>query len=482
MLSLLSLLFLRSLPRGLIRLVPKDYGPAPAAGEAPVMSDTTAPDGTAAPVPAALPSGQGDTPAAPAAASADTRARYADVFRVREFRFVFAAHVMSITGEVVAAIALTVLVYDRTGSPLLSALTLGVGLLPYLVGGTLLSSIADRLPARRVLVTCDLLAAVCFALMVLPGMPVAALLALRCVAGVISPVFTGTRIATLADILGTGDRFVLGRSVIRLTAQAAQLVGFALGGLLAAFSPRATLTMTAVGMLGSALVLRFGTRARPARTAVESAGAPGRTSTVGASLAAAGTFLRDRRIRALLLLTWIPPTFVVAPEALAAAYADDLGIGAVGLGLLMTGMPIGAVTSEILAGSLLGPRGRERIVFPVAVLCTVPAIGFVTHPSFGWALPLLVLTGFGISYSLGLDQWFVAAVPEEMRGRAMTLQTAGLMTLQGVGMAGAGAVAEFVPVHLAVASVGVTGSVCSLLVCLEVRRTRPKSETGLTAK
>ncbi|AKH84933.1 MFS transporter [Streptomyces sp. CNQ-509] len=461
--------------------MPKDYGPPPAAGEAPGMSDTTAPDGAAAPVPAAPPSGRDGTgvrAAAPPGTPAGPRARYADVFRVREFRFVFAAHVMSILGEVVAAIALTVLVYDRTGSPLLSALTLGVGLLPYLVGGTLLSSIADRLPARRVLVTCDLLAAVCFALMVLPGMPVAALLALRCVAGVISPVFTGTRIATLADILGTGDRFVLGRSVIRLTAQAAQLAGFALGGLLAAFSPRATLTLTALGMLGSALVLRFGTRARPARTA---AGTPGRASTVGASLAAAGTFLRDRRIRALLLLTWIPPTFVVAPEALAAAYADDLGIGALGLGLLMTGMPIGAVTSEILAGSLLGPRGRERIVFPVAVLCTVPAIGFVTHPSFGWALPLLVLTGFGISYSLGLDQWFVAAVPEEMRGRAMTLQTAGLMTLQGVGMAGAGAVAEFAPVHLAVAAVGVTGTVCSLLVCLEVRRTRPKGETGLTA-
>lgn len=464
------------------------------------MSDTTAPDGAAAPVPAALPSGPGGAPG-PAGGAPDPRARYADVFRVREFRFVFAAHVMSILGEVVAAIALTVLVYDRTGSPLLSALTLGVGMLPYLLGGTLLSSVADRLPARRVLVTCDLLAASCFAAMVLPGMPVAALLALRCVAGVISPVFTGTRIATLADILGTGDRFVLGRSVIRLTAQAAQLVGFALGGLLAAFSPRATLTVTALGMVGSALVLRFGTRARPARSAAPAAatasstatatatatdegtagGPPGRAGTVAASLAAAGTFLRDRRIRALLLLTWIPPTFVVAPEALAAAYADELGIGAIGLGLLMTGMPVGAVTSEILAGSLLGPRGRERIVFPVAVLCTVPAIGFAAHPSFGWALPLLVLTGFGISYSLGLDQWFVATVPEEMRGRAMTLQTAGLMTLQGVGMGGAGAVAEFVPVHLAVAAVGVTGTLCSLFVCLEVRRTRPKREIGLTA-
>src|SRR5262245_17871761 len=127
------------------------------------------------------------------AAAALKSAGYRAVFAVREFRFVFAAHVMSITGEVVAAIALTVLVYEQTGSPLLSALTFGLGLLPYLLGGVLLSSIADRYPARRVLVSCDLFAAVCIAAMVLPGTPVAALLVLRFLAGVVSPVFAGTR-------------------------------------------------------------------------------------------------------------------------------------------------------------------------------------------------------------------------------------------------------------------------------------------------
>jgi hypothetical protein len=62
---------------------------------------------------------------------------------------------------------------------------------------------------------------------------------------------------------------------------------------------------------------------------------------------------------------------------------------------------------------------------------------------------LLVMTGFGISYSLGLDQWFIAAVPEEQRGRALTLQGAGLMTAQGLSMAAAGAVGELMPVHRA---------------------------------
>ncbi|NGN64919.1 MFS transporter [Streptomyces sp. A7024] len=415
-------------------------------------------------------------------AAAPKSVGYRAVFAVREFRYVFAAHVLSILGEVVAAIALTVLVYEQTASPLLSALSFGVGLLPYVLGGVLLSEVADRYPARRVLVTCDLFAAVCIAAMVLPGMPVVALLLLRFLAGVVSPVFAGTRAATLSDILGEGDRFVLGRSVIRLTAQSAQLVGFALGGVLAAFSPRGTLLFTVAGLLGSALVLRLGTRRRPARSAAD--GSRAGSGAVVASLAAARGLLADRRIRALMVFLWVPPTFVVAPEALAAAYADELGLSAVGLGLMLCGMPVGALVSEALAGSLLGPRGRARIVLPVGVLATVPAIGYAAHPSFAWALPLLVLTGFGISYSLGLDQWFIAAVPTELRGRAMTLQTAGLMTFQGLGMAGAGAVAEWLPVHVAIAAIGITGTVCSALAAVAVVRTRPKGrpkgETGLT--
>ena len=50
----------------------------------------------------------------------------------------------------------------------------------------------------------------------------------------------------------------------------------------------------------------------------------------------------------------------------------------------------------------------------------------------------LVLAGACSAYALGLDQWFVRAVPKELRGRAMTLLSAGLMTIQGVGMALAG--------------------------------------------
>lgn len=401
-------------------------------------------------------------------------AGYLAVFSVGEFRAVFVAHAMSTLGVVVSEIALSVLVYQLTGSPLLSALTFAFGLLPYAIGGTLLSSVADRFPARRVLVVCDLLCAACATVMVVPGMPVALLLVLRCVTAAVAPIFQGTRASTLSDILGEGDLFVLGRSVIRIVGQSGQLVGFGAGGLLLTIaSPHDVLAAAVVTFLGSALLLRFGTRRRPTRTGT-SGGA-----LVSASLTGLRRLLGDPRIRSLLLLCWVPPTFVVVSEALLTPYAGAFALTPAELGLLMCGMPIGAILSETLAGSLLGPRGRARLTMPVAVLAMVPAVGYAFQPSFGWALVCQILTGCGISYALGLDQWFVAAVPEELRGRAMTLMTAGLMTAQGLGMALAGAVAEFLPVYRVIAGGGVLGIVCVSAVLWLVHASRERG--GLRA-
>ncbi|MET9591527.1 MFS transporter [Streptomyces sp. NPDC006516] len=392
---------------------------------------------------------------------------YRAVFAVREFRPVFAAHLLSLLGVVVSELALTVLVYDLTGSPLLSALTFALGFLPYVVGGTLFAGVADRYPARRVLVTCDLICAGCVAVMVLPGTPVWGLLALRCVVAAVAPVFTGTRTAALTDILGEGDLYVLGRSLLRLVSQSALLVGFGAGGvLLAALSPRGAITVTVLTFLCSAALLRLGTRDRPARTTGEGSG-----PLLAESLAGARAVLGDRRVRGLLLLFWVPAFFVVAPEALAAPYADAIGAGPAALGLLMGAMAVGHIGAELCVGTALGPRARSRIVLPVAVLGLLPLVLYAFRPGLALAVGALVLAGAGAAYVIGLDQWFVEAVPEPLRGRAMTLLTAGLMTVQGLGMALAGLAAEFFPVHQVVAVSGAAGGACTLLLALEVRRT-----------
>lgn len=389
---------------------------------------------------------------------------YARVFAVREFRAVFAAHLLSLLGVVVAEISLSVLVYDLTGSPLLSALAFALGFLPYVVGGTLLAGVADRFPARRVLVLCDLVCAACVLPMTLPGAHIAVLLALRCALAVVSPVFAGTRMATLADILGDGDLFVLGRSLLRIVSQGALLAGYGVGGLLlTAVSPRHALLITVVTFCASAGLLRFGTRRRPARA--------GGGSLVTDSLKGARQVLADRRTRVLLFLFWVPPMFAVVPEALAAPYADDLGVGSVGLGLLMCALPVGTIAGELWAGARLRPEARERIALPLVCVTLLPYVGYALRPGLPTALLLLFLSGAGSAYTLGLDQWFVRAVPEGLRGRAMTLLTAGLMTIQGVGMALAGVAAEFAGVAWTVAGAGVLGAGCCALLAVEARRT-----------
>ncbi|MFI7234791.1 MFS transporter [Streptomyces cyaneofuscatus] len=395
-------------------------------------------------------------------------AGYRAVFAVTEFRAVFAAHLLSLLGVVVSELALTVLVYDLTGSPLLSALTFALGLLPYVIGGTLFAGVADRYPARRVLVVCDLVCAACVAVMLVPATPVAGLLALRCLVAAIAPVFTGTRMAALTDILGDGDLYVLGRSLLRIVSQSAMLIGFGAGGvLLTVLSPRGAITVTVVTFLCSAALLRLGTRKRPARAGSGSA------TLLRESLSGARLVLGDRRIRALLLLFWLPAMFVVAPEALAAPYAAEIGAGPAALGLLLCAMAVGHVGAELFTGSALRPRTRSRIVLPVAAVGLLPLVVYVIRPGLPLALAALALAGMGAAYVIGLDQWFVDAVPPELRGRAMTLLTAGLMTIQGAGMALAGLAAEFFPVHHVVAGSGIIGTVVALLVVAEVRRTAP---------
>ena len=102
-------------------------------------------------------------------------------------------------------VALTFLIYDRTGSPLLAAVAYAAGYAPYVIGALFLSGLADRLPRREVMVACDVLRAALVAVMLVPRMPVDALVALLYVTTMIQPPFDAARSAVLGDML-QGER------------------------------------------------------------------------------------------------------------------------------------------------------------------------------------------------------------------------------------------------------------------------------------
>ncbi|WP_340561903.1 MFS transporter [Streptomyces sp. GSL17-111] len=396
---------------------------------------------------------QQSDPAASLASAPLAPATYRSVLAVREFRMVFLAQVIATLGNVVAQITLSIMVYERTRSPLLSSLTFALGFAPYVFGATLLSAVADRRPARDVMVACQAVSCVVVGVMALPGMPIPVLLALLLVLGTVAPVFQGARAASLPDLL-SGSGYALGRSLLRLVSQSTQIIGFAVGGLLLLVMSSSQALLAAAVTFGLAvLLLRFGVRRRPARQPEGDAGG----SVARASLAGVRQVLAVPGLRPLLLLTWLPPAFAVAPEALASPYADELGGGSAAVGLLLCAAPAGSVVGELLAGTLLSARTRVRMMLPTAVLMFVPLLGFAFRPGLWASVALLTVCGLGFTYAMGLDQRVIDATPEALRGRALTITLAGLMITQGLGFAAAGAVAEFLPPHVVIVLVGSLG-------------------------
>src|SRR5436190_16773362 len=95
---------------------------------------------------------------------------FREVLGIREFRSLWAAELLSVIGDQLARVALAVLVFNRTSSASLTALTYALTFAPAVLGGALLSGLADRFPRRLVLVSTDLLRAALAGSMAIPGL------------------------------------------------------------------------------------------------------------------------------------------------------------------------------------------------------------------------------------------------------------------------------------------------------------------------
>ena len=186
------------------------------------------------------------------------------MFGVTEFRALWLAQLLSVIGDQLARVALTVLVYDRTRSALLAAITFVAGIVPAFLGGVSLAWLADRYPRRRVMITCNLVRTALVLFMAIPGMPIAAMVALLFVVTFVGAPFTSARAAVYPDVL-TGDNYVMGTAVTLTTFQFAQVIGFAAGGAVVGFfGVRTSLVIDAATFVASALIVRAWVRPRPA--------------------------------------------------------------------------------------------------------------------------------------------------------------------------------------------------------------------------
>jgi predicted MFS family arabinose efflux permease len=396
-------------------------------------------------------------------------ARLGSVFRVGEFRALWTALVLSIAGDQLARVALSLLVFARTDSPALAALAYALTLLPDLLGGPLLSGLADRHRRREVMVAADVSRAVLVALMAVPGMPLVVVCVLLVVVQLLASPFNAARGAVLPAML-EGDLFVAGNTVFNITYQTGQLAGYVVGGALVAFTGTSTaLFIDAATFLVSAVLVRFGLRDRPAAVPDSAVAGSGSTGTLTSLRAGWRLVSRDRMLRALIALACLSGFYVVA-EGLAAPYARELGGGPLTVGLLFAAFPAGNVLGMFGLLRLFPPNTRQRVVGVLAVLACAVLVVCAARPGVVGTLIVLAMAGLAASYQTVAAAAFVRGVPDSARGQAIGLANAGLRLSQGLGVVLAGVAAQAVLPSTVVAIFGAIGTALALLVALGYAR------------
>jgi MFS family permease len=366
------------------------------------------------------------------------QASFGQVFAVGSFRALFGGSVLTIVATSLQMLGLSVLVYLATGSAWLSAVAFGAGFLPQVLGGVVLTSLADRLPTRPLIVIGCLIRAVLAAVLALAPLPVVAMIALVAAVAALQPLFNAAQSALLPHIL-TGDRYVLGRSVLNLASAGAQLAGLGAGGvLIAALGGHRALLGAAAAQLLAGLIFAIGLPARrPPTTGVARPWRLGDTWRGNADL------LANPSIRAILLLWWIPPVLLVGAESLVVPYVAGAGAPPASAGWVLAAMPAGMFLGDLMVGRLCTPPTRERLVLPLLLLMGLPLLPLVAHLTLSVTAGLLGLASVGFAYQLGRQQAFLDAVPLQSQGLAFGLYSTGIMTGQGLGPIAAGALASF---------------------------------------
>jgi predicted MFS family arabinose efflux permease len=400
------------------------------------------------------------------------RATFRDVFAVAEFRALWFAELLSIFGDQLARVALSVLVFQKTNSAALTGLTYALTYAPSLLGGIFLSPIADRLPRREVMFGVDLLRAALIAVVAIPGIPFGVLWVFIALVSLVNPPFKAAQLALMPDVL-KGDRYIVGMGIRNMTIQSAQLAGFLGGGVLInAVNPQIGLGIDALTFLASSLFVRFGLHARPAPSEGTKRIPFLKSINQGGRL-----LFADRGLRTLLLFTWFLGLLPVY-EGLAAPYAAGFGGGSAAIGLLLASDPLGSVIGALIFTRGVLPEVRPRLLGVMSVLAAAILLVCFLKPGLIISIVVFMVGGaLGTAALMQATASLSLAVPDASRAQAMGLSNTGLTTVIGVSPAIGGVVADQVGASITVGIFGVIGLLVAVPLALmwhKLVRTQPE--------
>jgi MFS family permease len=394
----------------------------------------------------------------------------------REFRGLVLAQVTSEIGDHFARFALAALVFERSDSMVAAALAFVVGYLPGIFGAVLLAPFADRVPRKRVLLVCDAARAVLVALLALLAVsstPIWALFVVLLASQLFSPPFEAARAALVPDLLPDSREFFAGTSLTRALYQINQVIGLTVAGVVVtAFSARTALAIDALTFALSFLILL--TALRPRRAPIE--GRAGVRGFLADTAEGARIAWADPLRRVFIGFVWVTALLLIAPEAVAIAYADEQDVPNLS-GALMAAIPAGATVGVAII-SRIGPTRAVGLVRVLAVLSFLPLILTVLDPGVYVSAGLWFVSGMLQAFLVPVMVTVNLATPSQYRGRLNGLAGGGLGVATAIGFLAAGALADLSSPQAAIATAGVAGVIVVGLFSLVWPKVPDRPVTG----
>ena len=356
----------------------------------------------------------------------------------RNFRLFYVGQLVSLSGTWMQSLAQAWLLYRLTGSGFMLGLASAASLLPSLVFGLYGGILADRFSRQRLLIAAQTLAMV--QALVLAGLTLSGVVApwhiltLAVLLGIVQAIELPARHSFVAGLVPREDL----ANAIALNASlfhASRLVGPAIAGVLVALIGEGWVFLlnglTFIAVLAVLMAIRL--------PRAEGAVAP----TAQGLHAGLSYARRHAPVRAALGMVAAVSLLGSAAGVLLPVFAVQVfDVGAQRLGLLMGAIGAGALAGAFLLAGRRDPAGLERVIAISGVGVGSALALFAATPSFLVALPLLALVGFCItSVNASSNAFIQLAVPDNLRGRVMSIYSVALHGMVPIGslVAGAGA-------------------------------------------
>ena len=334
-------------------------------------------------------------------------------------------------------IALTVDVFDRTGSGAWVSALLIADFLPIILIGFLFAPLVDRLSRRRLLIVSDLVRVAIFCVLPFAG-SAAAIVALAALAGIATGFFRPAVYAGLPNLVDD-DELPNATSLLQTVDNLTWMVGPVAGGILIAVQgPDLAYWLNALTFLFSAALLARIPAARMQAGTVESRG---HWRDIGDGIS---IVLRSPALLTVLV-AWNMVMFGnaainVAEVVLAKVSLDS---GDVGFGVLVGAGGLGLTIGSFAAGTFVERFGMSWLYgIGIALMALGYGIAAVA-PTIAVAVPAVILASIGNGAAVVCNALLVQrGAPDELRGRAFTVIMSSNYALLGLGMVAAGALTD----------------------------------------